>query len=495
MNRTVSPGVGFSPEERSAESEALKTLAQSIWTALVRRGLDDDRDRRFWAITYLGITIARGILDDELYAKGFDAVDDEELRTWLSRHSSFGPLDDPRPDRIAFWSAAVQAFYDASFSYAAGDPERPSIAASTGLRNILRILFDFSESIVYKMQAGMGDTVFAPLYQCLKNRGVRFEFFSRAVNLGVDPLHQRIDTIEISRQVSVRGGGEYCPLISVRDLPCWPNQPRFNQLVQGEALEASGANLEHWDSGWVDAGGTDILRAGEHFDWVVLAISHAVLPHVAQELRYASQAWDAMLHLESVATQAWQFWFRRRRDELHMGRQPEIFGGSSEPWSSIVDFSQVLKYEEWTAPGGPYYLAYSTGTLPNSAPGAERDVKERAKEFLAAKGKLFWPGAYADGAFNWNVLYAQKADYDARLDQQYFRANTDPTARYVTAGPNTRHLRIHADRTGFANLTIAGEWADTGINISSVEATVVSGMRASRKISGFPTTIPGENDA
>src|SRR5262249_20166796 len=149
MNRTVSPEVGLSEAERTAEDMSLRFLAQSIWTALVRRGLDDDRDRRFWVITYLGITIARGILRDRLYEYGFDAVDHEELRTWLSRHSSFTPSDDPRPDRLAFWSAAIQSFYDASFSYAGGDPEHPSVAASTGLRCILRILFDFQDSIVY----------------------------------------------------------------------------------------------------------------------------------------------------------------------------------------------------------------------------------------------------------------------------------------------------------------------------------------------------------
>lgn len=496
LNRTVSPELGLSLNERNAESEALRILAQSIWTALVRRGLDDDRDRRFWAITYLGITIARGILDDQLYdARGFDAVDGEEFRAWLSRHSSFGRSEDPRPDRLAFWSAAVQAFYDASFSYAGGDPDKPNVAASTGLRCILRILFDFSVAIVYKMQAGMGDTVFAPLYQCLKNRGVQFEFFSRVVSLGLDASYQRIEKIEISRQVTVCGGRPYDPLITVRNLPCWPNEPCFDQLVQGEALRASGANLEHWNSDWVDAGGPETLCAGKDFDWVVLAVSHAVLPKVARELCEVSAAWRAMLQMESVATQAWQLWFRRRRDELQMDRRPEIFGGYTQPWSSIVDFSQVLQFEDWAAAARPHYLAYSSGTLPNGAAGGEPDVKQRAKAFLAADGELLWPGAYANGVFDWRTLQADNADCEARLDQQYFRGNTDPAALYVTAGPKTRKLRIGANQTGFENLTIAGEWTETGVNISSVEATVISGMRASRRISGFPATIPGENDA
>ncbi|MBR0829842.1 NAD(P)-binding protein [Bradyrhizobium manausense] len=494
MNRVVSPERGFGPEDRRAESLALKELAQSIWAALVRRGLDDDRDRRFWVITYLGITIARGILDDELYEKGFDSVDGEELRAWLGRHSSFSAVDDARPDRLAFWSPAIQAFYDASFSYADGRPEQPSVAASTGVRCILRILFDFGEAFSYEMQAGMGDSVFAPFYQCLKKRGVKFEFFSRVVGLGVDASHQRIETIQISQQVTVRDGRAYEPLINVLGLPCWPNEPQFDQLVEGSALKKCGANLEHWDSGWRDVGG-HTLHAGRHFDRVVLAISHAVLPHVAQRLCEVSPAWKATVELESVATQAWQIWFRRRRDELGMGRVPEIFGGFVQPWSSLVDFSQVLHVEGWNPPRQPHYLAYSCGTLPKGESGDATSVKRRAKAFLSDAARLLWPGAYNGDGFDWSTLHAENADNEARLDQQYFRGNVDLASLYVTARPNTRQLRIRADQTGFDNLTVAGEWTDTGVNISSIEATVISGMRASRAISGFPSTIAGEHDA
>ena len=386
MNRVISPDVDLSANERVAESDALSALAQSIWAALVRRGLDDDRDRRFWVITYLGITIAKGILDDQLYEYGFDAVDDQEFREWLSRHSSFGPSDDPRADQLAFWSAAVQAFYDASFSYAGGDPAKPSVAASTGLRCVLRILFDFSESIVYKMQAGMGDTVFAPLYECLKKRGVQFEFFSRAINIIPDASYRRIASIELSRQVTVRGGGEYRPLVSVRNLRCWPNQPLFDQLVEGDALKASCEDLEHWNSDWVDAGGTQTLQAGRDFDWAVLAVSHAVIPEIAKDLCRISPAWKAMSCLESVATQAWQLWFRKRRDELGMDPQPEIFGGFAEPWSSIVDFSHVLKFEEWTGSRRPYYLVYSCGTLPNNSPKTKMTRRSAQKLLSQQKG-------------------------------------------------------------------------------------------------------------
>ena len=45
-------------------------------------------------------------------------------------------------------------------------------------------LLDYKGSFLWKMTAGMGDIVFAPLYQALRRRGVEFEFFHR-----VDQLH------------------------------------------------------------------------------------------------------------------------------------------------------------------------------------------------------------------------------------------------------------------------------------------------------------------
>lgn len=493
LNRLLSPDVALGPDARDAEAATLASLAQSIWAALIRRGLDDDRDRRFWIITYLGITVARGILRDQLYEKGFDAVDGEEFRAWLSRHGSFSSSDNA-PDELAFWSPVVQAFYDASFSYVDGDPNRPTVAASTALRNVLRILFDYSDSVIYKMRAGMGDTVFAPLYECLKKRGVQFNFFNRVTNLGLDSLSKRIESIEISRQVTIRGGREYDPLVTVGGLPCWPNQPLFDQIEEGTALAESGADLEHWQSGWTDKGRPFTLLAGQHFDRVVVAISHALLPEVAQELCEASPSWKAMVKMESVATQSWQLWFRRRRDELNMEPEPEIFGGFEQPWSSIVDFSHVLKFECWKMPERPHYLVYSSATLPSGEAGDPNSVKQRTNALLEKDGAVLWPGAYPSGDFDWSTLYAEYADNTARLDQQYFRGNTDKASLYVTAGPNTRHLRINANQTGFENLIVAGEWAETGVNISSIEATVISGMRAARAISGIPETIPGEYD-
>ena len=47
-----------------------------------------------------------------------------------------------------------------------------------------KMFFEYKGAIFWKMTAGMGDVVFAPLYEVLRRRGVEFEFFHR-----VDQLH------------------------------------------------------------------------------------------------------------------------------------------------------------------------------------------------------------------------------------------------------------------------------------------------------------------
>ena len=49
-----------------------------------------------------------------------------------------------------------------------------------------------------------------------------------------------------------------------------------------------------------------------------------------------------------------------------------------------------------------------------------------------------------------------------------------------------------SDESGFSNLFLAGTWLRTGLNVSCVEAAVMSGMQCARAISGSPHEIVGE---
>ena len=61
-----------------------------------------------------------------------------------------------------------------------------------------------------RCRPGMGDTVFAPFYEVLRARGVRFEFFTAATRLGVDPDEDLIAEVDLVRQAELEGSRSTC---------------------------------------------------------------------------------------------------------------------------------------------------------------------------------------------------------------------------------------------------------------------------------------------
>ena len=74
----------------------------------------------------------------------------------------------------------------------------------------------------------------------------------------------------------------------------------------------------------------------------------------------------------------------------------------------------------------------------------------------------------------------------ARLDSQYWRANIDPSDRYVQSLPGTDRLRLRADGSGYDNLFLAGDWTDNGLNAGCIEGAVLSGLQAANAVMGRP---------
>jgi predicted NAD/FAD-dependent oxidoreductase len=71
---------------------------------------------------------------------------------------------------------------------------------------------------------------------------------------------------------------------------------------------------------------------------------------------------------------------------------------------------------------------------------------------------------------------------EARLDAQFFRANVEPSERYVLSVPGSSAWRVDPAATGFANLYAAGDWTACTIDAGCVEAAVISGMAAANGI-------------
>jgi uncharacterized protein with NAD-binding domain and iron-sulfur cluster len=56
----------------------------------------------------------------------------------------------------------------------------------------------------------------------------------------------------------------------------------------------------------------------------------------------------------------------------------------------------------------------------------------------------------------------------------------------VTSPPGSTQARLKAWGSGFANLTLAGDWIYTGLNVGSVEGAVMGGRLASFAVAGYP---------
>src|SRR6185503_2370369 len=141
-------------------------------------------------------------------------------------------------------------------------------------------------AVMWKMQAGMGDTIFVPLYQVLAKRGVKFEFFHRVDELKLSREGTVVETITIGRQATPKSGG-YNPLVDVLELPCWPSEPTYGLLEQGDALKASGENLEDWWTAWKDPVEPLVLTYGAEkngFDKVILGCSIGIFEYIAKDV-------------------------------------------------------------------------------------------------------------------------------------------------------------------------------------------------------------------
>lgn len=465
--------------------------------------------RRLYLCIDLGLAIALGMLADEVLEQGFEVINDSEFRTWLARYGALPATVD---------SAPVRGFYNLVFAYRDGNPRQPDIEAGTMLRGMLKVGFGYRGSIMYKMQAGMGDAVFVPLYELLRRRGVRFHFFHKLLALKPDTAGERVERIVLEQQVALAGSG-YDPLVEVKGLPCWPSAPCYGQLdaAQAALLRQHGVNLEsrwtEWPAIYRQAFGRELprttLRCGVDFDRIVFGLSVASLTDVASDLLPHSAALaQCSDKLRTVATQAYQVW--THEDLACMGWQwpaadgeGPVLSGFTEPFDTWASMDQLLCRENWSGDEQPRNVSYFCNVFAQAAypPPADQGfparcaarVKAAAITHLEQDIGVLWTSAGSDD-FPWAWLVDPDGRSGvARFDAQYWRANVDPSERYVQSVVATSQFRLRADASGFDNLLLAGDWLKTGLDAGCVEAAVMGGMQASRVLCGVPPNIAGEN--
>jgi len=457
----------------------------------------DDATRRLFILADLGVDGLKGILLDQLLTRGFTAADDMEFRAWLAK---YGASD------ITLASAPVREIYDLAFAYEDGDLSKPNIAAGTAMLIALRMSLDYKGAVMYKMMAGMGDTIFAPLYGLLKRRGVRFEFFHRVRQLELSGDGKSVARLHIDRQVNLVDPAKgYEPFVDVKGLPAWPNEPLYDQILEGDRLRREGINLESNWSGWAPVE-SRVLEAGPDFDTIVLGISIAGLQPICGELIEASDAWrDMISNVKTVQTHAAQIWLDPTAKDLGWNEPtPPLIGTWAEPLDTVADMSELLPAENWTGDPPPQTILYFCGPKYSVEQPPETDrayptrqkesVRQTALTWLSSNIAALFPKSSDipnEAGLDWSKLHAPDTSGMARFDEQYWRANIDPSERYVLSVAGSTKYRLRAGESGFENLVIVGDWVYSGLNAGSVEAGAMSGLAGSRAICGYPETISG----
>jgi uncharacterized protein with NAD-binding domain and iron-sulfur cluster len=437
-------------------------------TELRSRIGNDAGGRRLWQFADLLIACVRGAVADDLLrsTRRYPTIDDRDFRAWLAQHGA---------SQETLRSPIVKAMYDLVFAYEQGDPQRPAFAAGLGLFLASKLFFDYKGSIFWKMRAGMGDVVFAPLYQALRARGVRFEFFTRVHALRLDARGRGVGAVELARQAQlVDPSAGFDPLTRVRGLPCFPSTPDATQLVGDAPLGA-----ERHDGG---RGGEEslTLHAGGDFDVVVLATSLGMVPHVAADLVAASDRWRRLVdNVATVPTQAAQLWLTETEAQLGWPRRGATLSGWDEPFDTYSSMSHLLPVEDWPADDAPRGLAYLCSSLPDQPGHDDASVRAAVGRLLEERIDDLWPLARGPNGFRPEILYGG-------LDAQFVTAATDPSDRYVQSLPGTDRHRLRVDESGFANLVLAGDWTNCGLNAGCIEAAVLSGREAANAVLGRP---------
>lgn len=483
--------------QRRTELDA-RTLHRHLNTA---HGWLRDASRPYWnshptarhvyVIFDLALAIFRGLWAAGFpHLRDFDKLDDQELRAWLATHGA---------TEMALNSGFLRSFYDLAFAYVDGDHDRPAMAAGSGLCALLRIGLGYKGSVLWQMEAGMGDTIFTPLYDVLKARGVKFEFFSKVTALHLDETRSFVEQIDVQRQAAIRGG-RYQPLVEVNGLRCWPSEPDWTQIQ----APARHVNLEsHWN-GWQGVAART-LKKGRDFDLVVYGLSMGSVPLTCGELTDASARWyNATQFVRTVQTQGVQLWLKPNRKGLGWDGPATVLTSYSAPLSTWADMSHLVDREHWPQHHWPGSIAYLCGAMatPAELPPASdtgypelsyRQVVATARSWVPANAQLFWPAAFDANGFRWELLVdTDDGVDDQRFASQYFRANIDPSERYVQTVPGSTMYRLTSDDPDFDNLFLAGDWVRSCVNGGCVEGAVVGGLQAARAICGNPTHIQGE---
>lgn len=452
--------------------------------------------RRALIMSNLGVAHLLGFLKDQIFKQDLFVLNKYDYKEWLSKHGA---------NPLAYNSAPVNAIYSAFFSL------DDSFAAGTAINIILKILTKYKGSFYYRMQAGMGDTIFGPIYEVLKKRGVKFKFFHKIDSLKMSADQSSIEAINGSIQVTLADQNkEYYPLFDVKGLPCWPSMPLYEQIDPKQATELikNKINLESYWTPWKSVE-QFTLKQGVDYDHVVLGISIAALKDICDDIIEnktinGQKAWKNMMQkVGAIPTQALQLWLKA--DVAGMGWQfwqkelAFLSTYTDDPLNTWADMSDLIIRESWTDDHFPNNSSYfCNGYKPPLPIPPAKDHNYPAAQLLLMKfrsinalnknlGEIL-PNTIQNGKFNWDLLVdPSNQTGENRLDSQYLRVNVDPTEHYVLSLKDSDQYRLKASGSGFNNMTLTGDWIDNEsedgpMNGGFVEGTTLAGLKAAEAV-------------
>lgn len=454
--------------------------------------------RQALVLLEIAVAVVRGALKDRLLAPPyFERIDDVDLKVWLRRHGC----------RHAE-AAPIRAFYSGLFAHPHDRPEG-SLAAGVGLRAMMRVFFGYKGHLLYEMRVGMGEAVVQPLYELLERRGVRFAFFHRLAEVGSATAGgtPRIDRLAFDRLATPVQ--TYAPTIPVEvpgfgTFQAWPTEPLTDQLEGGDRIAAHHPRLNRpWPLEAVDRVEVGVGPEAE-VQQVVLALPPAAVRQVQTPFEAdGAGTWARFLHddgtrTRDVATVGVQLWLRP--DLAGLGwphpRERPILGAFARPFDVWSDATATARSEAWPAGSAPGHVAYLVGVRAPPEAGTSQDAEEQTvldhlRTWLGDHGPAVWPGLVPRrGQVDWSMLLAPEGTRGAdRLAAQHVAASLEPSDGYVLSEPGAVAHRPRAEGSGYANLTLAGDWIRTGLDAGCVEATVLSGMQAAnvlRRRAGLP---------
>lgn len=487
--------------------EALVTQTRRQLRDLV--GIDEPL-RRKTEVLDLVMTIMVGLWRDRVYFSrdGLDAIDHIDYRDWLRKHGATrGAVDSP----------LITGIYDLVFGYADGRHDRPSLSAGQAIRGAVRMFFTYRGSMFWRLNAGMGDVVFAPMVRVLSARGVGFHFAHALAGIGFadgdDPKaagasdrrdgHLRVQslTFHVAGAFTERGG------LDARG--CWPEAPS-SELRRLMRDPAGALHLLELKAGGSPADGDfDAVVFAQGIDAFAWACGERAAPDAPPTSPFFQRRprFEAMRQrVRTVATRSAQVWFDQPLHQLGWQRGTVIVAGMGVDGTAVADrgyetwadMGHLLHQEDRAASGQALQaqsLAYFCGVAPAgaalaavapadaaafNAAGAEQAMREGAEAALARlldKGMApYWPGGGAEGtdapAARWKPV------------SQHHSLNAVGSARYTQALPGSGTARISPLDPWCDNATLAGDWTDAGFNGGCVETAVMSGLLAAHAISG-----------